>query len=222
MFSYEGLLRINTVLTGVYRMAYLNILWIAGVLAGLVVFGLGPASYALASYVDGWFRRGDLPPVARTFFASMRAEFWRSCAMGWILLAAGAIIVTNIFGASEWAIRFLNVVALFVLVVAAAYAFPIAAATDLTAVHRRFGAALMIGFGSLHWTILAVAASGGALWLIWQFAAPLLIVFGIGIPSAAFGFVTRIVFRQLAGDAGDPSPTRHSLPPMNTARGITE
>ncbi|WP_110588580.1 YesL family protein [Microbacterium suaedae] len=220
MLSYEGLMRINTVLTGVYRMAYLSLLWLLGVFAGLVVFGIGPSSYALAAYVDGWFRRGDVPPVARTFAANFRADFWRSCTVGWILLAAGAIIVTNLFSVEIWAIQFANVVALFVLVVAAAYVFPIAAATDITAVHRRLGAALLVGFGSLHWTIIALAASGGVLWLMWQFAAPLLIVFGIGIPSAAFGLVTRSVFRQLADETTTPS--HHPVPHRNTARGITE
>lgn len=224
MFSYEGLLRINTFLAGVYRMAYLNLLWLLGVVAGLVVFGVGPASYALASYVDGWFRRGDVPPVTRTFVASFRADFWRSCAMGWILLAAGAIVVTNIFAVDTWAIQFANVLALFVLVVAAAYAFPIAAATDIIAVHRRFGAALLVGFGSLHWTIIAVAASAAALWLMWQFAAPLLLLFGLAIPQTAFGLVTRTVFRQLADDSevAGPSPIPDPVPHRNTARGITE
>jgi len=208
MFSYEGLLRINTFLTGAYRMAYLNLLWIVTTVAGLVVFGLGPASYALASYVDGWFRRGDQPPMTRTFFASVRTQFWRSAAMGWILIAAGAVIITNVFAATSWFLQFANVVALFVLFVAGAFAFPVAVATDQVALHRRFGAALLIGFGSLHWTIIAAAASAAAAWLLVSFALPLAPLFSLVVPTTAVGLITRSVFQKIVAE--DEVPTRRA------------
>ncbi|WP_221585340.1 YesL family protein [Microbacterium sp. G2-8] len=217
MFSYEGFMRINAFLAAGYRILYLNVLWTATTILGLIVFGFGPASYAVASYIDGWFRRGDTPPVTRAFFAAVRADFWRSSVMGWLVLGAGAIIVTNIFSATVWAIQFVNVVALFALVVAGAYAFPVAAATDITAIHRRFGAALLIGFGSLHWTIIATAATAGAVWLLWHVALPLLVLFGIGIPATAIGLITRGVFRRLAA-----APSEVPVPHLTSARGITE
>lgn len=200
MFSYEGFMRINTFFTGAYRIVYLNLLWFVTTIAGLVVFGFGPASYALASYIDGWFRRGDQPPMTRTFFASVRTEFWRSAATGWIILAAGAVIVTNVFASTSWYVQFANVIALFVLFVAAAYVFPVAVATDQIALHRRFGAALLIGFGSLHWTIIAAAASLGAVWLLYTFALPLAPFFGLVVPTTAIGLITRSVFSQLVED----------------------
>ena len=225
MFSFEGLVRINQFLLGVYRVAYLNLLWIAGTLLGLVVFGIGPASYALAAYIDRWFRLGETPPVTRTFIGYFRAQYWRAAAMGWILLAATAIVVTNIFAATSWMLQFANVLALVVIGIIAAYVFPVMAATDVQGIHRQIAAALMIGFGSLHWTIVASAVVAGTVWLLFAFALPLLVLFGVGIPAAAIGFVTRIVFGQLADDATQTSPPgarRNVRARLHLSRGTTQ
>jgi uncharacterized membrane protein YesL len=224
MFSFEGFVRISTFLRGVYRVAYLNLLWIAATALGLVVFGIGPASFAVAAYIDRWFRFGETPPVTRAFIAHLRAQYWRTAAVGWILLAAAAVVVTNIFAASSWILQFANVVALVVIAIIAAYVFPVMAATEVRGIHRQIAAAALIGFGSLHWTIIAGAVVAATVWLLAAFAAPLLLLFGVGIPAAAVGFVTRIIFGQLSaevagedGGAADaapaaPAPTRTSSP----------
>jgi len=217
MFSYEGLMRLNAFLTGVYRMVYLTLLWLVTTLAGLIIFGLGPASYALAAYIDGWFRLGEQPPMTRTFFQKARAEFWRSAAMGWVIIVAGTIIGTNIFVASSWELRFANVVAMFLLFIAGAYVFPIAVATDQRAIHRRFAAAFLVGIGSLHWTIIAAAATVGWVWLLYSYALPVLPLFAMVVPATAIGLITRSVFRKLAADTADGDDA--SLAP--TPQGIT-
>lgn len=198
MFSFEGFVRINTFLTGVYRVAFLNLLWVVTTLGGLVVVGIGPASYALAKYTDRWLRAGETPPPARVFWRYAREQAGRSILVSWILLAAGGVIVTNVFLAESWYLQILNVGALVVLAITAAYVYPVLAATELTTVPRQLGGALLIGFGSLHWTVLGATVVGATWWVLWQFALPLLVLFGIGIPAFAVGLVTRAVFRGLA------------------------
>lgn len=225
MFSFEGFVRINTFLQGIYRLAYLNLLWLAGTLLGLVLFGVGPASYALAAYIDRWFRRGENPPVTKTFIADFRAHYWHAAGIGWILTAAAAVIVTNVFSAQDWFVQFANVAALVVLTIIAAYVFPVMAATDVRGIPRQIAAALLLGIGSLHWTIIAAAVAAGALWLVTTFALPLLLFFGIAIPAAAVGFVTRIVFGRLTSDDTPTSPPgarEPSLSLSHLARGTSE
>lgn len=223
MFSYEAFMRLNLFLRGVYRLAYLNLLWIAATAIGLVAFGIGPASYAVAAYVDGWFRRGETPPVTATFLALFRHRYWHAAATGWILLAASAIIVTNVFTGATWMLQFANVMALVVVAIVAAYVFPVMAATDLRSIPRQIVAALLIGIGSLHWTIVAAAAVAATAWLLATFALPLLVLFGVGIPFAAFGFVTRVVFGQLtADDASIPTPRESSPARLHLAKGTSE
>ncbi|MCK9794744.1 DUF624 domain-containing protein [Isoptericola sp. 4D.3] len=204
MFSFEGFVRINTFLTGAYRLAYLNLLWMATTVLGLGLIGVGPASYAVARYVDGWFRRGETPPVTRSFVDGVREQPWRSMVVSWILLGAGAVILTNVFRGPSWTVQALNVVALVVLGVAAAYVYPVMVATEAAPVGRQLASALLIGFGSLHWTILGATAVGLTGWLLWQYALPLVALFGVGVPACAVGVVTRIVFRPLAQDPDQP------------------
>lgn len=225
MFSYEGFMRLNQFLRSVYRVAYLNLLWIAATLAGLVVFGIGPASYAVAAYIDRWFRCGETPPVTRAFLEHFRAQYWRAAATGWILTAVTLITVTNVFSAGSWLLQFGNVLALGVIGIVAAYVFPVMAATEVRGIPRQIASALIIGIGSLHWTIVASAAVAGIVWLLYTYALPVLVLFGVGIPAAAAGFVTRIVFRQLVEDVAQTSPPRAretAAARLHLARGTTE
>ena len=84
---------LNRWLTGFWRLAWLNILWLAVTVLGLGVLGAGPASYALAKYLDRWFRHGETPPAASTFFRYARELRWHPVLMGLILQAAGAVIL---------------------------------------------------------------------------------------------------------------------------------
>lgn len=225
MFSYEAFMRLNLFLRAVYRVAYLNLLWVAATVLGLVVFGIGPASYAVAAYIDGWFRRGETPPVTAAFIGHLRARYWPATAMGGILLATSAIVVTNIFTGPSWLLQFVNVVALVAIGIIAAYVFPVMAATDIRGLHRQIVAALLIGLGSLHWTIVATAAVAAVVWLLASFALPILVLFGIGIPAAAIGGVTRSIFGRLAAEETPTSPTtpRETSPArLHLARGRSQ
>lgn len=222
MFSFEGFVRINTFLTGVYRVAFLNLLWTTTTVLGLGVLGVGPASYALAKYLDRWLRAGETPPPARVFWRYARERAGRSIAISWILLAAGGVIVTNVFLVESWYVQVLNVGALVVLAITASYVYPVLAATDLATIPRQLGGALMIGFGSLHWTILGATVVGATWWVLWQFALPLLVLFGMGIPAYAVGLVTRAVFRSLmtdpaTGPATDPDEEAEPARPRAVA-----
>lgn len=209
MLSFEGFMRIDAFLRSVYRLMYLNFLWLVTTLVGLVVVGVGPATYALARYMDRWVRFGETPPPTRTFLAHLREQPLRAMRVSWILLAAGTVILTNVFLAPNWYLQFFNILALVVLGIVAAYVYPLMAATDLATTRQLLSGALMVGLGSLHWTILGASASAGTLWLMWQ-AAPLLAgVFGIGVPALAVALVTRVVLREFTL----PTPDRAEADP---------
>ncbi|WP_156250119.1 YesL family protein [Pseudactinotalea terrae] len=197
MFSFEGFARLNGFLSGVYRMAWLNILWVAVTLLGLVVVGFGPASYAIATYVDRWFRLGQTPPVTRTFLGYCREQGWRPVLMGWILLAAAGVITVNLLRVESGTVRALNVVMLAVLGIIAAYVFFVMAALDVDTIPRQLASAVLLGVGSLHLTIIGAAAVAGLGWLLAHHAAPLLLLFGVGLPATAAGLITRRVLSGL-------------------------
>lgn len=197
MFSFEGFARLNGFLSGVYRMAWLNILWVAVTLLGLVVVGFGPASYAIATYVDRWFRLGQTPPVTRTFLGYCREQGWRPVLMGWILLAAAGVITVNLLRVESGTVRALNVVMLAFLGIIATYVFFVMAALDVDTIPRQLASAVLLGVGSLHLTIIGAAAVAGLGGLLAHHAAPLLLLFGVGLPATAAGLITRRVFSGL-------------------------
>ncbi|MBD5785402.1 DUF624 domain-containing protein [Cellulosimicrobium terreum] len=213
MFSFEGFVRLNTYLTGAYKLVYLNLLWVVTTLLGLVVLGVGPASYALARYVDRWFRLGEEPPITRAFFAAVHERFWQSVVVGWIYLAAGAVIVTNVFGASSWYVQALNVVALVVYAVSSFYVFSVMAATRYRTIRETVAASVLIGFGSLHLTALGGTAVIAATYLMTRYALPVLGLLGVALPAAAVGLVTRAVYKELEeeGSTTTPRPQTHHL-----------
>lgn len=207
MFSFDGFVRLNLFLRGVYRMAWLNILWTAVTLLGLVVVGFGPASYAMAKYVDRWFRLGETPPVMRTFLGYCLQQRWRPVVVGWILLGAGAVIVVNLMSVEDGYLRTLNLVMAGVLGVIGSYVFFVLAALDVDTIPRQFASALLVGMGSFHLTIIATAAVGVVGWVLLTHAAPLFYLFGVGIPMTAAGLVVRTAFRGLTDVPGAPVAT---------------
>lgn len=206
MLSFDGFVRINAVLRGCYRMLWLNVLWVAVTLLGLVVIGFGPASYAMAKYVDRWFRLGRTPPVTRTFLASCTELRWRPVLVGWILLGVGAVIAVNLMSVQSGSLRALNLVMLGVLGVIAAYVFFVMAALDVDTIPRQLASAALIGFGSLHLTVIAATSSGLVGYLLMRFAPLLLLLFGVGIPMTAAGLVVRRALRDLDPRSGQPAP----------------
>lgn len=200
MLSYEGLVRLNHLLSGFYRLIWLNLLWIATTVIGLGIVGVGPATYAFAKYVDRWFRLGELPPVAATFRGYVTERRWRPVLISWVLLGVAAVIGVNLLSVSNWYLRVANLLALVVLAVIAAYVYFVLAALDVTTIRSTLSAALLLGLGSLHWTIIGTTAVAALYWLMYRFAALLLPFVGIALPIAVVGLIVRGVFGRLAAE----------------------
>jgi uncharacterized membrane protein YesL len=216
MFSFESFVRLNAVLTAIYRVAWLNLLWVAVTTLGLVVVGVGPATYAMAKYLDRWFRLGEAPPVLPTFIGYCRELRWRPVVVGWMLLAALAVIFINLLSVDDGTLRALNIVMLAVVAIIAVYVFFVMAALDVDTLARQVASALLLGLGSFHLTIIGAAVSGGVVYLLFRFAPLLLLMFGVGIPMAAAAVVVRIALRDLRAESS-ATTTR----PVTTSRPTT-
>lgn len=209
MFGFEQFLTMNRWLTGFWRLAWLNILWIVVTVVGLVVLGVGPASYALAKYLHRWFRHGETPPMTRTFLREARELRWHPVLVGVVLQAAGAVIYVNLMSLGDWYLRAANVGALALLWVISAYIFFVMAALDVKGLRAQLSSALLLGLGSLHWTILGTTAVAIGYLLMVRFAVPLLLMFGIGLPAVVFAAICARILRDLEPD---PAQTTDSTP----------
>src|SRR5699024_1277612 len=158
MVGFERFIALNRRLSGIWRLAGLNLLCIAVTVAGLGVLGVGPASYALAKYLLLWFRHCETPPLVPTDMRYVRQLRWQSELLVCVLLLAGGIVLVNLLSLSDWYLRAANLMALAVLWIVTAYVFTVLAALDVHGLRAQLVSALMLGIGSLHWTILGTTA----------------------------------------------------------------
>lgn len=198
MFSFESFVRLNRVLSGVFRLIWLNVLWSVTVLCGAFVIGFGPATFALSKYIDGWVRRGDTPAVASTFVRYVKEGGWPAVRMGAALLGLALVAVINLFSIQDWTLRFLNVAALVLIVVIGSFAFFVMAALDVETIRAQIASSFLIAVGSLHWTIIAGAVVAGIYYLLGRFAFPLFVLLGISIGAMGTGLVFRRALRDLS------------------------
>src|SRR5699024_1386833 len=189
LFSFEQFATINRWLSGFWRLIWLNILWTAMTLGGGVIFGLGPASYALAASLDRWLRLGETPPITAAFWRHARAQWRRAMVMGWLLLGVGAVIGVNLLSLTDWYLRAANLAALAVLLLIGAHVFFVLAAMDAPGLRRPVTIALLLGVGSLHRVVLGAALVGLAYLVMFRFAIALLPLLGAVLPALASALV---------------------------------
>ena len=78
------------------KLAYVNILWGVFSLAGLVIFGIFPATVAIFAVIRKW-KKGDTElPIFKTFWGFYRSEFMKSNRLGFILFIIGMILYVDL------------------------------------------------------------------------------------------------------------------------------
>lgn len=113
------------------RFAYLNLLWVLFTVAGLLFFGIMPATVAMFAVVRKWQRGEDEIPVLTTFWKIYRQEFWKANSIGIILFLFGYLfsIQFQILGAQSALVyqmaQFSVVIVFALLALLILYLFPI-------------------------------------------------------------------------------------------------
>lgn len=219
MFGFDQFVALNRRLAGIWRLAGLNLLWTAVAVAGLGVLGVGPASYAMAKYLHRWFRHGETPPLVPTVLRYAREQFRQSVLLGTALLLAGGIVLVNLLSLSDWYLRLANLLALAVLWIITAHVFTVLAALDVQGLRSQLVSALLLGLGSLHWTILGTTAVVIGYALMLRFAVPLLAMFGVVLPAAVFAAICSRILRDLEPPEAE-DPRAAPRPPAHPATRI--
>lgn len=113
------------------RFAYLNILWILFTMAGLLFFGVMPATVAMFAVVRKWQRSEEEVRMFAVFWEIYRQEFWKANGLGIILFALGYLfsVQFQILGAQSALVyqmaQFSVVIAFALLAVFLVYLFPV-------------------------------------------------------------------------------------------------
>ncbi|MEK5036965.1 YesL family protein [Sporosarcina sp. FSL K6-3457] len=76
----------------IWRLAYINLLWILFTTLGLILFGIAPATFAMFAVIRKWVMGEEEINVFQTFWKSYRSDFWKTNLLGWILIIGGFIL----------------------------------------------------------------------------------------------------------------------------------
>lgn len=188
--------RMNEILSGILKVAYLNFLWTIFTILGLGVFSIGPATYAMIKCYDRWLRFGESIPVAKSFWQFFKERYWQSAIVSWLYLIVGIILVSNIFFNRLWSIQMVNVLMLILVLFSLTHIYTIMVATTYQKLGAIFKGAFLLGFGYLHYTLIIWTSLGVFYYLTASFAPGFLFVFGIGLMGFAFSLGGKIILKD--------------------------
>ncbi len=167
----------------VTRFAYLNFLWIIFSVAGLLVFGILPATAAMFSVVRKWINKETDIPIFSTFWRSYRKEFSKINVLGYVILGIGYLMTIEFqILRSQEHIAYLfasfGVVGLFLLyMIILLYIFPIFAHFKLRSLEY-IKWAFVIGIGHPLLTVFLMGVTSGLFYFIYLTIPALLFFFG--------------------------------------------
>ncbi|WP_078553867.1 YesL family protein [Bacillus alkalicellulosilyticus] len=121
----------------VWRVAYVNILWLFATLAGLVILGIVPATVAMFAVIRKWLIKDSDIPIFMTFISAFKREFVKSNLLALIFVAVGYVIYFNytylatIDGFGHMILLIGLLFAAFIYVIALLFIFPVFVHFDL-------------------------------------------------------------------------------------------
>ncbi|AUJ24086.1 YesL family protein [Virgibacillus dokdonensis] len=167
----------------VTRFAYLNFLWIIFSVAGLLVFGILPATAAMFSVVRKWMNKEKDIPIFSTFWRSYRKEFSKINVLGYVILGIGYLMtiefqILRSQGHIAYLIASFGVIGLFlVYMIILLYIFPIFAHFKLRSLEY-IKWAFVIGIGHPLLTVFLMGVTSGLFYFIYLTIPALLFFFG--------------------------------------------
>lgn len=193
----------------IYRLAYLNLLWLLFTLIGCIILGLGPATQAMYAIMRRWINGEDEFSVFHTFLSYYKADFKQANVIGLVLATVGIFILIdfNLLRSFEGVIRyvllgsFTTVFILYVLVML--YVFPIAVHYKNTTL-QHFKSALIIGVSFPIRTLIMCTSVISSLFICFLFPAVSFLFLGSGLCFITMFFsqhlFTKISQEQVYGE----------------------
>lgn len=191
--TLEKINKMNDVLIGILKVAYLNLLWLVFTLLGLFFFGIGPATYAMMKYYDRWLRLKEALPVTKSFWRFYKERFRQSVAISWIYLAVFGILWVNLFSLTQWYLQAANVVILVVVLFSLTHVFTVMAATSFKKIWEVLRGAALLGLGYLHYTIISWTVILGGYVLLARTAPAVVFLFGVGGAGFILGIAGKLI-----------------------------
>ncbi|WP_291292130.1 YesL family protein [Enterococcus sp.] len=195
--TIEKINRINTVMIGFLTIAYLHVLWLLFTLFGLVIFGAGPATYAMMKYYDRWLRLKEHPPITKSFFHFFKERYRQSLLVSWLYGGVMLILITNIFSPLRWYFQVANVLVLIVSQFMFTHVYTVMAATKFATIKEILRGSALLGLGYLHYSIISWTVLIGCYILASLYLPASLFFFGIGFAGFVLAIPGKLILQEM-------------------------
>lgn len=197
----SGFFRIlYTIMEGVTRIAYINLLWILFTILGLIIGGFAPATTAMFTVTRKWAMGNTDIPIFKTFFRTYRSQFLKSNLLILPLLIAIWILYVDfqylmiLDGMFYNVMLFMFINGSIILFIIAIYLFPVFVHLDCTYL-QNYKYALIIGFINPLYTFLMII-SCLLIWMLMEFIPGLLPVFPFGLLGFSLMKLAHLAFSK--------------------------
>lgn len=196
---WGGFYRISVWVT---RFAWLNMLWIAFTLIGLILFGFMPATIAMFAVVRKWVLKEYDIPVFETFFKEYKSNFLRANLLGLVIYIIGYFLsvflkYTGLMNDTSFYPILLGifVIAAFLYVMLVLYIAPVYVHYQLH-FWQYIRYAVSIGAVNLHYSICTITILAGIYFASLKFPG-ITLFFSFSVSAYASMFIIHIGFSQL-------------------------
>lgn len=155
----------------IMKLAYVNLLWFFFTIAGLIVFGIMPATVSLFTIVRKWQMKETELPIWETFLSAYKKEFRKSNLLGLMLLLIGGFLILDFIFLKQIA-GFLKLVFFAPLLIISGlylitllYIFPVYVHYDLK-ITDYIKKSCLVGILHLHMTLLLIGAAASLIFLM--------------------------------------------------------
>jgi uncharacterized membrane protein YesL len=193
--------RIYSATEWISKFAYINLLWIGFSLAGLLVFGLFPATISMFTIIRKWIMgEGDIP-VFRTFWTTYKSEFFRSNGLGLLVAVVCGLIILDLVFMKNLGNGFMNPIQIplylfmFAVVMTMLYLFPVYVHYNLKLIQMIKNSFLMMLISPIE--NLVMIAGIGAVYFVVKFIPGLGIFFGGSLCAAIIMAACYLVFNKV-------------------------
>lgn len=185
----------------ILKLFYLQILWLVFTLLGFVLFGLGPATYAMFAVIRQWVRGNSDLPIFKLFLNAFRSGFKESVSIGMIYLASGFILYVDLLYVQSQVLRGLLIVISFIYLVSLVYIFPILVHYNWKSKVLKLKCSLVFGVSYLQYTLLLFVALVAVYFVLFMYPG-VMNLFGISIGSYMIMWTANQVFKRIEIQAG--------------------
>ncbi|MBM7677058.1 YesL family protein [Gracilibacillus alcaliphilus] len=193
--------RFYRIMEWIWRLAYLNILWIFFTLIGLGVFGVFPATASIYAVNRKWLLGDSEIPIFKVFWTSFKENFFKANMLGITLVVIGYVLYFNVnylsvsSGMEHTLLSgffYITVVCYFFLL---CYLFPIFVHFELT-FFRYFMVAIIIPFTTPFTLISTLVSLAIALYMLYLFPG-LIPFFAVSVLSWLIMWNSTHAFRRI-------------------------